>query len=164
MSIGGGVGVGIGGQSAPPAGGASNPNLLLFPEAFDNAIWLKALGAVVTANPGDATHPTADRIDFSAGGKVAQTATQAAIAGSASFTLTLVSGWSRYSVTGAVDGLPYTFSLELLGGADAGSQLQLFVGAVGGFLQVYARDLGDLPVVLAYGAKLEQAASFSAYP
>lgn len=163
MSIGVGLGVGIGSQSAPPAGGSSNPNLLLFPEAIDNAVWVKT-AATVTPNTGDPTHPNADQVAFGASGSVAQTSTTGATTGAtASTSFTLAGVWERQSVTGTFDGVPYTFSAEFLG--LGGEDIGLLILRSGAFLKVVFEDASDLaPTVLAWGAKLEQAASFSGYP
>jgi hypothetical protein len=162
--IGIGNGCGLSALRTVLASAGSNPNLLVFPEAFDNAAWTKTL-TTVTANPGDATHPTADRMAMSGGGGMVlqSSATAATTGASANFSFSLAGIWERQSVTGTFNGLPYTFSLEFLG--LGGEDILMQIARVGGVLQVSITDSSSLnPAFLAYGAKLEQAASFSGYP
>lgn len=161
-----GFGLGAGGDAPliTPSGPSSNPNLLLFPEAFDNTAWSKA-NSVITPNPGDLTHPTADRVVMSGGaGIVAQASTTAAVSGaSVSHGFSFAGVWERQGVTGTFDGLAYTFSLEFLG--LGGEDILLVINRVGGVLKVSFSDASELnPTFLVDNAKLEQSASFSGYP
>lgn len=169
MMLGLGIGPGMGhagsaGGIRPSAPSGSNSNLLVSPEAFDNAAWVKA-SALITANPGDSTHPTADRVAMSAGaGVVSQLSSTAAVSGaSAGHGFSFAGIWERQAVTGTFNGLPYTFTAEFLG--LGGEDILLVINRVGGFLNVSFSDSSELnPTFLVYGAKLEQSASFSGYP
>lgn len=145
-----------------PASGAS-PNLILAPEDFSNAAWTK-VALTITTDMGDATHPTADQVIMPNSRQLLQNSTTAATAGGNTANITITSSWARYSSTGTIDGLPYTYSIELLSVSGA-TALRLGVNASGGFIQVTLFNQSGSPATfLAYGAKLEQAASFSSYP
>ena len=160
-----GVGVGIGGSPVVDEPG-ENPNLLLWTEALDNAVWTKSAGVTVAANVAadPVSAPTADRVTSPAlNGSVSQVSLTAAATGSAvTLDYTLTTSWSRQEATGTFDGLPFTFSCYLKAG-DAGSDVRLQLDRSGGFLRVQVIDRADGVVVLAWGAQLEQAASASAY-
>lgn len=159
------LGLGVDGDRVPwlSAPSASNPNLLTFPEDFDNSVWLK-VGVAVTANPGGSVRPGADGAVFS-GGTLREVSDTAATSGSGASVAVLSAGSIRYSVTATIDSKPYTWSCEIEPqlGSD-GLSLQLQLAVVGGFIAVTIRDLGDNPSVFLFGAKLEQSASFSQYP
>jgi hypothetical protein len=158
------LGVGISPGDSPPTAEAPaepNPNLLLWSEEMQQAVWTVGAGTVlVTAdgglNPtGDET--TADLLAFGGTGSViGQTSATAAATGAAALsTLSLTGGYSRHSLSGTFDGVVYFLSVNLQEPLGGGSELQLRLERSGGFLRGGLRDLGDSPTVLAWGWKLE---------
>lgn len=162
-----GVGLSVGLAGAPQSGGAAepNPNLLLWSEAFDNAVWV-ATSATVTANATNDPDgfPTADGAVFTAGaGALAQTSQTAATSGStASLVITLPGAWTRRELTGTFDGLAYTFSAWFLDNG-SGADVLLRIQRSGGFLVTRIADVGGGASFFAWGAQLEQAAAATAY-
>lgn len=168
MMLGLGIGPGMGhagSAGARPSSPSSAPNLLLSPEEFDAAAWVKLLVTVV-ANPGGSARASADKASFASSGTILQTTPVVVGAGGPYLADPLVEGGSvRFSVSGDFGGVVYTFSLELeaVAGFES-SSIRLQLQRVGGFLQIGLRDTGDTPQLFLYGAKLEQSASFSGYP
>lgn len=133
-----------------------NPNLLTKTEQFDDAAWVKT-NCPVTANAGadPLGDSTADLLDmsFGVGAQISQTATLACTTATGSRGVTLTGVLTRYSLTGSVDGAPYTFSLWMTDAAGPGAQMRF--DAVGGHVKVSVKDTGDGAMPLAWGAKLE---------
>lgn len=152
-----GVGIGVGGSPAEEAGGG-NPNLLLWTEEFDNAVWSKS-GASVAAD----VDGNVDRVTLTATtGSIGQTsATAASVGATATATASLTASMTRFSVSGTYDGLPYTFSVEMRDAATPDVQLRLEI--VGGFLRASIRDVGDAATPECTAAQLEQSATATAY-
>lgn len=145
-------------------GSGSNPNLLTAPEDFSAAAWV-ASSVTVTTDVGDLTHPNADQLAFALSGSIRQTVTGLGVGGvTTDNTVTVTTSWQRFSVTDSQGGLQYTFSVELMapGGAVALTLRYQPATTTG---RLFLLDLsGVAPTVLAWGAKFEQAASFSGYP
>lgn len=163
--IGVGVGVGLAPEVPQAAGGGSNPNLLLFPEAFDNAVWVKTATGV-TANLSDGVNANADQLAMSGtAGIVTQTTAVAVGAGSAAgLDVALTPFPVRSQVSGTFGGVAYTFSV-VLSSEDVGQTVFLLISRVGGVLQVMLTDSDATdPTFTAWGAKLEQAPAFTTYP
>lgn len=168
-----GVGLGMGMGHAGAAGArpslpsGSNPNLLVFPEAFDNASWVKT-ATIVTPNIGDPTYPTADQLTMSGAGSgfVRQvTDTAAATGASVSATLVMSTAWQVFSKTGIFDGRPYTVTAEVREPAGLGNDISIQISRSGGFLAATIFDgSGGDPTFDVHFMKLEQAAGFSGYP
>lgn len=146
--------------------GAANPNLLLWTEEMDNAVWVKSGGVTVSADFANdpAGNLTADRVTSPAlDGAIAQiSATAAAVGAAVTLDYALTSSWSRQEVVGSFDGLSYTFSVHLKAG-DIGAAVRLQLDRSGGFLRVQVIDRADGLQVLIWGAQLEQSVSSTAY-
>lgn len=159
-----GVGVGVGLCAYRPAvASGSNANLLNSPEAFDNAAWTK-VAVTVTADYGDPTYPGADRLVMPNSRQSAQVTSVAATSGSTIANVSITSSWARYTASATVDGVPYTFSVELIS-ISGSANLRLQINVPAGFISVSILNAsGSSATFGATRAKLEQAASFSAYP
>lgn len=160
-----GVGVGIGGSPVVEEPGA-NPNLLLWTEAFDNAVWTATSAAIVADAVADPFAVlTAETVTNSAGGALRQISGTASTTGAAATALVDTGGeWIRRSVSGTFDSLSYTFSVYLRDGTGGGiPSLRLRLDRSGGFLRCSIEDAGDEAIYHAWGAQLEQAASASTY-
>lgn len=146
----------------PPAAGSS-PNLLVFPEAFDNAAWNKP-GITVTPDYGDATYPTADRLVIPTPRLLMQTTTTAGASGGAVGAITLMASWEIYSFTTTIDGLPYTITANAIAISGA-VDLRLEIALSGGFLQGrLGNQSGSTATIGLAWMKLEQADHFTGYP
>lgn len=164
VAIGVAVGSGAGSSGAP----AANPNLLLWTEEFDDAVWT-ATDAVVTAD--QATPPLGARSEAenvacnAPGAAIRQVSTQAATSGgTATFDAAFGPPWTRFSVTGTFDGQAYTFSVYLRDTGVANDPLvTLRLDRSGGFLRCSLEDpVGDGNYMV-WGAQLEAAATASSY-
>lgn len=156
IGIGLGFGVSGGSQGGAPAP-EPNPNLLLWSEEFQQSEWAKT-SATVTADAGDAPlgGSVADRIALTSFGNVSQVSTVAATVGSTSVSSAILStAWQRFSVSGTFDGTAYVFSVYLREEVAAGLEVRLRIERSGSFLACRLQDLGDEPIFLAWGAKLE---------
>jgi hypothetical protein len=142
----------------------TNPNLLLWTEELDNAIW--QTDSAIT--PDNAIDPlsgsTADTISFLADGFVSQVSSTAATTGvSGNNGVILTTSWVRYEVTSTFDGLSYVFSVYLRG-ASGGEEVRLNLSRAGGFLKCFLIENASAPAtVRAWGAQLEQAGTASTY-
>ena len=161
-----GVGLSVGLAGAPQSGGAPapNPNLLLWSEELQQAVWT-ATDCTVTANQANDSQgqPTLDRLAFAELGSIGQTADVAATAGATVTASPEINATPQtYTVTGTFDSSPYTFSVELSAAVEL--QIQIAILRSGGFLRVLIRDLnGEAPTIFAGRAKLEQSATATAY-
>jgi hypothetical protein len=137
------------GVSAP-----ANPNLLLWSEALDNAVWVKS-GAVVTADAGldPNGQMTAESVAFSAFGSLTQVTSMAATTASGSASRTPTPTLSRFNISGLIDGVAHIFSAYL--SSAASSDVILSMSVVGGFAAVKIRDGGDAETFTVSWAKLE---------
>lgn len=167
-----GLGIGIGpvrdggrffGGPSPSLPSGSNPNLLLFPEAFDNAVWSKN-AITLTADYGDGTFPTADRLVIPTPRLLLQTTTTAGAAGGGAANITIATSWAPYSFTASVDSLPYTLTAEILS-ISGSKSLHLEIIIVGGFIQCRLQNQSGVTSTIGLAwMKLEQSAAFSDYP
>lgn len=139
-----------------PAPAVINPNLLTKTERFDDAAWIKTNCTVTAdAGPDPLGGTTADLLDlsFGVGAAIGETSAVACTTATGSRGYTLTAALARYSVTGSVDGVPYTYSLWLMDAAAPGIQIRFDVA--GGFVKVSVKDIGDGATPFAWGAKLE---------
>lgn len=152
----GGLSVGLLGGGAAPS---PNPNLLLWSEEMDRPEWVVAGGASVDPDQIISDDPysgVADGVDFAAlNSTLSQTTTVAVATGSGGQTIGLSAEWVRESFSLSMNGTTYVVSLMIIEDSGAGSDIQLRMDAVGGFLRVQLRDVGDNPTVRVVEWKLE---------
>lgn len=148
-----------------PAG--ANPNLLLWTEEFDNAVWAKTNCTVRVSeavDPGGAA--TADAMASTAPeAALRQTTDVAAVAGDAvTQAVAFTTSYVRGSVTGTFDGQQYTFSIYVRDtGLALDPSITLRLDRAGGFLRCSIEDpVGDGDYVLAW-AQLEAAGAATTY-
>lgn len=147
----------VGGALATGAPAEPNPNLLLWSEEAQQAVWTKS-NVTVTADIGDLDRPTADELAYAgAAAIITQLSATAATTGAlVSTTANLTSAWQRFSVSGTFDGIVYVASVYLREPSGAGNALSLRISRSAGFLLVGLRDnLGGAPTVYADAWKLE---------
>jgi hypothetical protein len=155
-----GLGAGLAGGRVAAAPAFPNPNLLLWSEEMQRAAWTTTGVVVVVADMG--SDPlggmTADQITFgSAGASVLQaTPVAATIGATVQQTINLQGSLTRSAgLAGTFDGTVYVLSVHLSEPLGSGAVLRLRLALVGGFLVASLVDLGDQPIVLAWGWKLE---------
>lgn len=156
-----GLGVAVGARVGDGAAPAPNPNLLLWTEEMDNAVWIKTNCSILADQEG-----TADEVISSASAaSVAQVSGTAATTGSdATQVASMDGGFGRFSVTGTFDGLSYTYAVDLRDtGLAATPEVTLRLGRSGGFLRMAIEDAAGDADYLARNHQLEQAATPSAY-
>jgi hypothetical protein len=158
------LGLGLGSAAILDSGGGApppNPNLFLWTEAIDNAVWTKTNCVVFSEAEG-----SADEIASTAASAViAQVTTTAALVGAdATSTKSIGPSLVRYEMTGTFDGLPYTLSAKLKDTGNASVPEVVFrISRSGGFLRGSFEDpVGDGDYIITE-VQLEQAASASAY-
>lgn len=156
--IGVGLSVGLGGAPQSGAPAAPNPNLLLWSEQFQQAVWAKMSATVdadVALNPAG-TETTADRISLTGLGSIIQlSATGATTGATVTHNVTLTGGFERYDLSGTFDGAVYAASVYIREEGATGFTVRLQLLRSGGFIALRFVDTGDEPVFLAWGAKLE---------
>lgn len=131
--IGVGLSVGLAGAPQTGAGAEPNPNLLLWSEALDNAVWT-ANGAAVTANAANDPdgQSTAERVAFDPEGNVSQVTPVAATTGDpVGATKTAGAALARFDITGVFDGTTYRYSVYAKG---AGVNFSMSLFRSGGFI------------------------------
>lgn len=155
MPLGLGLRPGFSGGVAP--GSAPNPNLLLWSEEFDRAVWAGALGVAANSVADPLGGSTADRVSLPSGGQHVQTTAIAATTGAGVFLgVTLAPGLVRLSASGVFDGVTYVYSEWLA--SPGGQDINLSIYRSGGFITAGLSDLsdlGDLLIIDRWGAKLE---------
>lgn len=154
-----------GDRPATTGGGAApspdpNANLLLWSEEMQRAAWVQTGDVTVSANAGlnpGSDETTADDLLFGAiNARHSQTTGIAATTGAAVvLNITLTGAYVRRSLTGTFDGTAYYLSLYIFEPSGDGSDIQLRLEIVGGFLVASLRDTGDDPTVRVWGWKLE---------
>ena len=148
-------------EGAPAASSPSaNPNLLLWSEEMQQAAWTQTGDVTVSANAGlnpAGDENTGDDLSFGAvNARHGQTTSIAATTGAAVFlNITLTGSYAPKSLSGTFDGTTYYLSLYIFEPSAGGSDIQLRLEIVGGFLTASLRDTGDDPVVRVWGWKLE---------
>lgn len=161
-----GVGLSVGLANAPQSGvpASPNPNLLLWSEEMQQAVWTVSAGAVTVtadADTGPFGGSVADQLAFGASGTIGQTSSTAATTGAAVLaTKTTAAAWARYSISGSFDGVDYVLSVYLRD--PSSSDIRMRLERVGGFLRGSLQDIGDEPTLFACCWKLETP-SLSAY-
>jgi hypothetical protein len=156
-----GLGVAVGSRVGAGAAPAANPNLLLWTEEMDEAVWIKTSCSILVDQEGVAD----EVLSSAAAASVAQVSATAATTGSDVTQVALIDGgFGRFSVTGTFDGLSYTYAVDLKDtGLAATPELTLRLGRSGGFLRVAIEDAAGDADYLARNHQLEQAATPSAY-
>ena len=164
------IGIGLSPGSAPPvvaaSGGEENPNLLLWTEELDNAVWSQT-SVVLLADAGASPLGgiNAELLAFqSSAGAVRQISASAASSGAAvtNGIFDVATEWTRYEVTGSFDATDYVFSVYLKQ-SEAGIAQRIRLDRSGGFLRCSVEDLGDVGAVYAWGAQLELGTTATAY-
>lgn len=134
-----GLAVGLGPPSDGAGGGAANPNILLWTDELDQAVWVKTNCTVFPDVDGVADEFSS----LAAGASVAETTTVAAATGAVATGTFSPSptGYQHGEVSGTFDGVLYTLSCEAKdGGAAATPSLTLTIDRSGGFLRCTVSD------------------------
>lgn len=158
MGLGLGLGAGIGGGAPAPVSDV-NPNLFLWTEEMQQAVWAITGDVTVTPDVGEDPNEemTADQVAFGTGGLIAQLSSVAATTGAPmSKLLTPTAALSRYSQAGTFDGTVYVVSVYVWDPAETGLGISLRLFRSGGFITGGLQDIfGDEPVLRVWGWKLE---------
>ena len=136
-----GLGVAIGAIRAA-GGGAANPNLLLWTDEVDNAIWTKE-NAVVTPDQNGVADEIASTSVSAAVRQVSGTAATTGAAVTADVTPSGTASFNHGEVSGTFDGTVYTFSGSFKD-AGGGEPVTMRIDRSGGFLRCSLEEpIGD---------------------
>jgi len=148
---------------APASSGGSNPNLFTSPEDFTNAAWTKA-GITITADYGDPTYPTADKLVIPTPRLLFQATAIGGTTGGGASNITISGAWAVYSTSTTIDGTPYTLAAKILS-ISGSTNLRLEIALSGGVIQGRLENQSGVTATIGLAwMKLEQAAAFSDYP
>lgn len=119
---------------------AANPNLLLWTDSIDNAVWTKT-ASIISADQDGVADGWASTGTTSAVRQISTTAASTGSAATATMTPGQLGAYVHGEVSGTFDGTLYTFSMEAKDtGAAAVPSIRLRIDISGGFLRCSLED------------------------